>query len=383
MCYSRYVISLLPLLLAAPLAAQDPSWRETSLLFWPQDRRDKAFGHMDKVFETRPIAAGGKVRALPAGKPLPSTIGADAFFQSQYTAGLLVLHNGRIRYEKYGLGHSATGRWASFSVAKSFTSTLVGTALHDGVIRSLEDKVTAYIPGLKGSAYDEVTVRQLLTMTSGIRWNEDYADPKSDVALFAFHKPDPGLDPTVSYMRRLPREAPPGGKWIYKTGETNLIGALVMQATGKHLSDYLSEKIWKPAGMEHSAFWQTNTGGNELGGCCMGVTLRDYARFGQFILEGARIRGRSILPADWLPQATAKQADIGIPGRGYGFQWWTLDDGTFYATGIYGQGIFIDPKRRLVIASNSSWPQATDRATLSPARLAFWRAVQAALDTGR
>src|SRR5262249_44815784 len=155
-----------------------------------------------------------------------------------------VLVDGRVRLERYGLGHGPAGRWTSFSMAKSLTSTLVGAATRDGFIHSVDDPVTRYIAGLRGSAYEGVSIRQLLTMTSGVRWNEDYADLKSDVALFYETPPDEGFDATVSYMRKLPREAPAGEKWLYKTGETNLIGVLVEEATHRKLADYLSEKIW-------------------------------------------------------------------------------------------------------------------------------------------
>ena len=153
--------------------------------------------------------------------------------KAQRTAGLVIVQDGKIRLEKYGLDFDGNGKWTSFSVAKSLTSTMVGAAIKDGYIKSLQDKVTDYIPEMKGSAYDDVTIEQLLTMTSGIKWNEDYEDKKSDVALFATHKPEPGIDVTVSYMRKLPREAPAGTKWVYKTGETNLIGVLVSKATKK------------------------------------------------------------------------------------------------------------------------------------------------------
>ena len=154
-------------------------------------------------------------------------------------------------------------------MAKSVTSTLVGAAVKDGYIKSLDDKVTRYIPGLRGSAYDKVSVRQLLTMTSGVKWNEDYTDPKSDVALFNLHKAEKGMDVTVSYMRKLPREAPAGTKWVYKTGETNLIGVLVSSATKKTLSSYLSEKVWAPFGMEQDASWLLGSTGHEISGCCI------------------------------------------------------------------------------------------------------------------
>jgi CubicO group peptidase (beta-lactamase class C family) len=297
----------------------------------------------------------------------------------QNTAGLVIVQDGKIRLERYGLGFDADGRWTSFSVAKSFTSTLVGAAIQDGYISSLEDKVSRYIPDLRGSAYDDVTIRQLLTMSSGVRWNEDYEDPNADVAKFNNAKPDAGVDATVSYMRKLPRAHPPGEVWHYDTGETNLIGVLVSSATKKSLASYLEERIWHPAGMASTATWLQGKTGHEIAGCCLQAATRDYARLGMFVLANGNVGGRQIVPPDWFDQATRKQKDIGQPGRGYGFQWWTYDDGSFAAQGIYGQGIFIDPQRRLVIASNSNWT----RATLGPepkAREAFYAAVRAAVD---
>ena len=217
-------------------------------------------------------------------------------------------------------------------------------------------------------------------MTSGVKWNEDYTDPKSDVALFNEHKAEEGADVTVSYMRKLPREAPAGEKWVYKTGETNLIGVLVSEATGKPLADYLSEKVWAPYGMEQDATWLLGATGHEISGCCIQAATRDMARFGQFILKGGIIDGEAVLPDGWLQDATTKQADIGTPGKGYGYQWWTNDDGTFAAQGIFGQGIFIDPGRRLVIASNSNWPTATDNDGVGADRERFFRRIQALID---
>ncbi len=356
--------------------------KDLNVLFWTQDQRDAAFRTMETVPKVvvNKVEAGGPVYPLPQGKPIDLGADVDAYMAKQRNAGLIIVQDGKIRLEKYALGYGATGRWTSFSVAKSFTSTLVGAAVKDGYIKSLDDKVTAYIPGLKGSAYDDVSVKQLLTMTSGVKWNEDYTDPKSDVALFNMQKPVAGEDITVSYMKTLPREAPAGSKWVYKTGETNLIGVLVSSATGKTLSAYLSEKVWKPFGMEQDAVWMLGATGHEISGCCMSASLKDYARFGQFILNGGVAGGKKVLPDDWLPAATTKQADIDLPGRGYGYQWWTNDDGSFAAQGIFGQGIFIDPKRKLVIASNGNWPTATDPEGVGAAREAFYKSVQAAVD---
>ena len=356
---------------------------DANVLFWNTAQRDAAFRAMDRIpilAKSHIIESGDDVYPLPKGTPITIGTDVDAYMKAQRTAGLVIVQDGKIRMEKYGLGFTGNGKWTSFSVAKSFTSTLVGAAIKDGYIKSIEDKVSTYIPDLKGSAYDDVTIRQLLTMTSGVKWNEDYADPKSDVALFNQHKAKDGMDVTVSYMRTLPREAPAGTKWVYKTGETNLIGVLVSSATKKNLSEYLSEKVWVPYGMEQDGSWLLGSTGHEISGCCIQASTRDYARFGLFIMGGAKVNGVSIVPDDWIAPATSKQADIGAPGKGYGYQWWTYDDGSFAAQGIFGQGIFIDPARRLVVASNSNWPKATDPNTVGKQREAFYKAVQAAVD---
>ena len=355
------------------------------VLFWSIPQRDAAFRAMDRIpllIKSRIISAGEHVYLLPKGAPLDVGIDIDAYMKDQRTAGLVIIQDGNIRLEKYGLNFSGNGRWTSFSVAKSFTSTLVGAAIKDGYIKSIDDKVSDYIPDLKGSVYDDVTIKQLLTMTSGVKWNEDYADPKSDVALFNAHKAEPGVDVTVSYMRKLKREVPPGTKWVYKTGETNLIGVLVSSATKKNLSDYLAEKVWRPFGMEQDASWLLGSTSHEISGCCMQASTRDFARFGLFMLGGGMAEGKSVLPEGWIAEATTKRADIGDAEFGYGYQWWTMNDGSYAARGIFGQGIFIDPKRKLIIASNSNWPQATDKQGGDQAKkgVLFYKQVQLAID---
>jgi CubicO group peptidase (beta-lactamase class C family) len=394
----KWIIGLLLLMAAGAAAFWFTADKETrgliatmptnrDVLFWNDEERNAAFRAMDRIpilAKSNVIEAGGTVLPLPAGAPLIPPAELKRYLDDQRGASIVILHQGKIVEEQYGLGFDAKGRWTSFSVAKSLTSTLVGAAIRDGKIKSLEDKVTAYIPDLKGSAYDDVTVAQLLTMTSGVKWNEDYTDPKSDVALFTEHKAAPGVDSTVSYMRTLPREAPAGSKWLYKTGETNLIGVLVSQATGKPLSAYLSEKIWKPFGMEQQATWLLGSTGHEISGCCIQAATRDMARFGLFMLGGGRAGGKPVLPDGWIAAATTKQAETGKgeDGYDYGYQWWTLDNGAYAARGIFGQGIFIDPKRQLVIATNSNWPKATDPVR-DAQRLAFYRRVQAAVDGGK
>jgi CubicO group peptidase (beta-lactamase class C family) len=379
------------LLLAACLLpsfskAEEPSLpTNPNMLFWSQSQRDGYFPHMDQVFPVNRIARGDHVHQLEPGAPLASGPSGTAiddtiarYMDAEHTAGIVVLQHGRIRYERYALGYAQSGRWTSFSVAKSFTSTLVGVAIKDGYIASLDDPVVKYLPDLKGSAYDDVTVRQLLSMTSGVKWNEDYTDPNSDVARFSYEAADPGVDQTVSYMRKLPREAPPGTKWVYKTGETNLVGVLVTAATHHTLSDYLSTKIWAPYGMEQDAFWlAAKDTRQEPGGCCISAALRDYARFGQFVMQGGVIDGKAVVPDDWFSLATRTQVATDQTNQGYGFQWWTNPDGTYEGRGIFGQMIHIDPKRELVIAMSSSWPTAVGVERIA-ARNAMVRAITAA-----
>ena len=363
------------------LLATVPTNRD--ILFWTVPQRDAAFRVLDRVpllAKANVVPASGTPSPLPTGAPLKLTSDIDAYMAGQRSAALLVVQDGKLRLERYGLGFDGTGRWTSFSVAKSFTSTLVGAALKDGFIKSLDDKVSLYIPDLKGSAYDDVSVRQLLTMTSGVKWSEDYKDPNSDVAQFNNHKPEGGMQALVSYMRKLPRAAPAGTLWNYSTGETNLVGTLVQQATKKPLATYLGEKVWGPAGMEQQATWLLSKTGQEIAGCCVQAASRDYARMGLFILNGAMANGQSIVPDGWFAEATTKRTGIDVPGRGYGYQWWTYDDGSYTARGIFGQGIFIDPKRKLVIVSNASWAGGTRDPVPSAARDAFYREVQKAVD---
>ena len=314
--------------------------------------------------EEREVPMGGKIHELPEGSPIAafSSGGAkekalDDFIKEQKVAGLLILQDGKIRMERYALGHSDTNLWSSLSVAKSVTSTLVGVAIKDGYIKSVDDYVTDYLPNLKGSAFDSVKIRHLLTMTSGIKWNENYTDPDSDIAGFDKDTTVDGMKAIVSYMRRLPAEAEPGKKFNYSTGETHLLGALISSATHQSLSHYLSSNIWIPYGMEQTATWRLDRTGQEMAGCCLQMRLRDFGRFGQFVLEDGYINGESIVPDDWFRTATQIQISL-WPGGGYGYGWWIFNNHSFEALGIHGQMIYIDPSRKLVIAVNSAWPEA-------------------------
>jgi CubicO group peptidase (beta-lactamase class C family) len=331
------------------------------------DQQLSVYAHLEATFPVKVVRRGARVSPLPrAHKQITpqvtwqgATLGLDDFMAATRMTGVLAIKDGRVVMERYALGRKPEDRWETFSVAKSVTSTLIGAAIKDGRIKSLNDPVTDYIPELKGSGYDGVTIRQLVTMTSGVKWNEDYTDPKSDVALSSNWPGEPGMEPLVSYMRRLPREAEPGTKFAYKTGETDLAGILLERAVHEPISQYFSEKIWLPSGMERDAIWMTDRGGLERGGCCLAFTLRDYGRLALFIAGGGVVHGRSILPDGWLAAATTNQ--VPPPNKvKYGYFWWVHDDG-YEALGIFGQSIRFTPKEHLILVINSAAPTATGR----------------------
>jgi CubicO group peptidase (beta-lactamase class C family) len=342
---------------------RDPS--ELQVLFWSDEQRSQRFRAMEQWFAGHEVPAPRAARPLPKGTPLAPELRAEitALMNATGTAGVMVLADGKVVHEEYGLGLGPKDRWTSFSVAKSFTSTLLGAAVKDGKIASLDDPVVKYIPGLAGSAYDGVTVRQLATMTSGVKWNEDYTDPNSDVAQMNRFVIEYGAEAIVAQMKALPREAEPGAKWVYKTGETNLIGLLVENAVGMSLAEYAQDKIVAAAGFASGMFWMVDPRGGNIGGCCLSITLADYARMGQFALEGGVAEGGRVVPEGWFAEATDSAVDFGDSGFGYGYQWWTYPQGTYGAQGIFGQGITLFPGKApgqgVVFAYIGNWAQAS------------------------
>src|ERR1700749_411113 len=341
----------------------------TKFLFWTPAEQALGYKNIEKIFPTRTIKRGATVAELPRdAKPFDVSYdykGAHydtaAFMKANNSSGLIVIHHGKVLLERYGLGRTEHDRWTSFSVGKSVTSTLVGAAIKDGYIKSLAAPVTDYLPELKHTAYDSVTVGDLITMRSGVKWNEDYTDPKSDVNRFALSPArKDGMDPVVGYMAKLPRAHKPGTTFHYDTGETELTGILVSRAVKKHLADYFSEKIWWKIAVEQDAGWMLDTAGYEHGGCCISMALRDYARFGLFFMHGGMVDGKSVLPDGWVKDASSKHVQSDEGDLGYGYFWWIHPDGTYEAEGIFGQTIFIDAKDDLLIVTNSAWPVADE-----------------------
>lgn len=374
---NRHRLAALLLGLAAGLAGADeqpyPHARETIGTvrqvydghLYP-DIQANTFRNIDRLFPTRTVQAGNRPYPLPSsGEELANfefssrgkTRDLYDFLSLNRVSGILVLKDGQVRFEKYLLGNTPRTRWMSMSVVKSMTATLVGMAIKDGYIKSLDAPVTDYLPRLHGTAYDGVTVRQLLQMASGVAWNETYTDASSDrrAMLEAQISQRPGA--ILEVMSKLEQAAQPGTRWNYSTGETQVVGALVAAATGKPVADYLAEKIWIPFGMETDAnWWLESPDGLEIGGSGFSATLRDYARFGQFMLNGGVIDGKQTLPEGWIAEATTAKVIDGKTVE-YGYMWWPLDRGAYSAIGIFGQFVYVNPADQLVVAMWSAQPK--------------------------
>ena len=335
------------------------------------DIQVNTFRNIDRLFPTRVVKRGSHSYPLPiSDTPFENfrfvskgkTYDLYDFISLNRVSGLLIIKNGEVAFEKYFLGNSEQTRWMSMSVVKSMTATLVGAAIKDGFINSIDDQVTDYLPQFLGSAYEGVTVRHLLQMTSGVAWNETYTDPKSDRRrmLDAQIGQEPG--DILDLMSKLDRAAEPGMRWNYSTGETELVGALVRAATGMPVADYLSKKIWAPFGMETDAnWWLESPDGLEVGGSGLSATLRDYGRFGLFLLNDGVIDGESILPDGWIQEASTPKV-VGGEEVEYGYMLWPLGEGTYSAIGIFGQFVYVNPNKNLVVAMWGAQPKPEGKA---------------------
>ncbi|MDH4055430.1 MAG: beta-lactamase family protein [Gammaproteobacteria bacterium] len=323
------------------------------------DIQVNTFRNINRLFPTRTVRRGDTVRSLTY---LESDLSDFTFTHNDKSydlydvislnrvSGLIILHGGNVKFEKYFLGNDAGTRWMSMSIVKSMTAILVGAAISDGDITSIDDPIVRYLPRMAGSAYDGVSVRNLLQMASGVAWNETYTDPNSDRRrmLEAQIGQQPG--DVLDLMASLPRAAEPGTRWNYSTGETHVVGALVAAATNRPVADYLSEKIWSKAGMEDDAnWWLESPDGLEVGGSGLSATLRDYARFGLFMLEDGVIDGERVLPEGWMAAAGSRKT-IDDEVVEYGYMLWPLHGNSYAAIGIFGQFVFVDPDNHLVIA---------------------------------
>ncbi|WP_380066663.1 serine hydrolase domain-containing protein [Dankookia sp. GCM10030260] len=307
-------------------------------------------------------------RVIPRGTPRPWVRGAelagldvDGFMARNFIAGLLVIQDGAIRLERYGLGLAESDRWTTMSTVKSLTAVLVGAAIRDGAIDSVAAPVARFLPELRGTAYDGVTLGHLMTMASGTAWTEVYADPDCDVNRYSRSLADKVPGGVLRMMAALPRANPPGSTFLYNSGDTFLLGACLTRAVGRPLAEYLSAKIWQPAGMEFDAFYTLESeGGQEIGGSRAGMALRDFGRLAQLILDDGVIAGQRVLPEGWVAAMATPRFAVPQPASPgichYGYCWW-LGDGLMSAIGFAGQRIDIRRDERLAMVTLGAFPQ--------------------------
>jgi len=280
----------------------------------------------------------------------------DDFMQALNVVGVIVVKDGAVVLERYRDGHDRDTKWTAFSVVKSLTSLLFGVAIKNGHIASLDEPVTKYLPELAATAYDGVSLRQLLQMASGVSWNSNLADKSSDTYQLTGIDRKGGFEALLKFMGAKPRAAPPGTKFTYNTADADLAGAILSRATKRSLAEYLTEHVWQPFGMEADGYWVKMRGtALEHGDCCLSATLRDYARIGLFALnDGVTANGVRLLPEGWMRESTRPSQ----PFQGYGYYWWLRKSGGYFASGSFGQHIEIDSSARVVVAIQSYWPQA-------------------------
>jgi hypothetical protein len=329
------------------------------------------FRRMSTIYPVRVIRRAPKPSPLPNGprRKLPKTfafqgqtLDTSQFLAEMETTGLIVIHDGRVVFEDYWLGADATCQTIGWSVTKSFVSALVGIAIDEGAIGAVEDPVTRYVPELAGSGYDGVRLKDVLQMSSGVRWNEDYSDPNSDVGQFGRVMAGGGsLD---AFAARCVRECEPGTFNRYNSTDTHVLGMVLRKATGRALSDYLHDKLWAPLGMEADGFMIVDATGAEMAMGGLNAVLRDYVRLGCCYLNGGAWNGAQVVPARWVTASVTPDAPHLQPGprpnatlpMGYGYQWWVPDDsGAFCAIGVYNQFVWVDPASRTVIAKSSAF----------------------------
>ena len=372
-----------------PWSAHSPS--VMTQLFNPQLRVEN-FRNMKKVFPYRDIAASSAPFSFPKNEQKLLTEFAfeggssklDDFLTRTQTSSFLVIKNGVIVSEQYLQGATEKSQHTSWSVAKSFVATMVAIALREGSIKSLDDKAEVYVPQLKGKAYGNTTIKQLLQMSSGIKFDETYTDKFSDINKLFYrvfllnHSIDDvvaGYDSQVS----------PGTRFQYISSDSQVLAWVLSNAVKMPLTQYIERSIWNPLGMESSAFWSVEReGGKEIAYCCINATTRDYAKLGQLYLDQGKWRGQQLLPEGWVKESTRPSLPYLQPEasalkiRGYQYHWWVPAnyDGEYFANGVWGQMIWVSEKHNVVIVKTSVDPDY--RAHL-PETFAAMRAISASL----
>lgn len=339
---------------------------------YSEDRIVGNFSAMRTMFESVDMD-GGTPTFFAQGTPLTMPDGYADWLTDRSVTAVVVLNGGEVVHEAYHLGTQEDDLRVSWSVAKSVLSLLMGSLHDEGVIPDLDAQVTQFVPSLSGSAYDGATIRQVLRMSSGVAFDEDYLDPMSDINWMGYVLALGGsMDGFTAGQSG--RSGPPGTEWHYVSIDTHVLGMVIRGATGRTIPELVEERIFRPVGLERNPYYITDGHGVAfvLGG--LNLTTRDYARIGQLIVQDGAWQGRQIVSPEWVEESTTASAPGGV---GYGYQWWLPDNpapGEVYARGIYGQFLWIDRDRDLVIAVNSGDRQFRDEGVLD-SNIAMFRAI--------
>lgn len=347
------------------------------------------FRSFESVWPVSVLESPSNKYIYPKGTPLslPNTFQFDNqeydtqnFLEDSWTTGFLVIQNDSIVFEKYYLGNTESTRNISWSMAKSFISALMGIAVEEGYIKSIEDNVEVYVPELLGTAYEGVRIKDVLQMSTGVKFNEDYGDFFSDINRwgrgFALGNSQD------EFAASLEREIEPGTVCHYVSINTHVLGMILKRATGKTITEYMQEKLYIPLGMEYDGYWLLDGSNMEmvLGG--LNLTLRDYAKAGTLFLHNGDMNGEQIVSKDWVKASTTPDAPHVQPGElfGYGFQWWIpeSEQGEYMAMGVYGQYIYVNPTTKTVIvklSANSKYNEASYVPSSDFATLELFRAI--------
>ena len=312
------------------------------------------------------------------------TVNIEEYLERTGTLGMVVVRDGAIVHEQYALGSTDATQHISWSVAKSFTSALVGIAVDEGHIESIMDPVTKYVPSLEASGYDGVPIKHVLEMSSGVKFDEDYADFDSDInrmgRLLAFNTS------IEDFVLSLENELESGTVNRYVSMDTQVLGLLLREATGQSVTSYLEEKIWKPMGAEADWYWNVDVNEMELTFGFLNAVLRDYARFGMLYLNLGKRGDEQIVPEQWVKDSIVPDGEHLEPsddltdaeGLGYAYQWWipAQSDGDYLAIGVYNQFIYVNPKLNVVIAKNSANHRYLEEDYISePMHIEMFRAI--------
>jgi len=328
------------------------------------------FSNYDQLTATRvvPRAAPLLLKRVASAPEL----NADAYMAANRNTGLLVLRGDTILAERYQYDRHENHRFQSFSMAKTVVAMLVGIALHEGKIRSIDDRAEQYVPELKGQPFGETSLRHLLTMSSGVAFAERY-DGRDDISVLArktlLRQGPGGADSVMGYAKRA---RPAGEKFAYSSAETQVLGLALRAAVGRSLSEYLAEKIWQPMGAEADATWVIDRGGFETGYTGLNATLRDWGRLGLLLANLGRRDDRQVIPEAWVRAATRAESPhlaVGTATRnnGYGYQTWVIDrEGKFALMGVRGQAVMVDPVTKTVVVHTAVHGDSRDAASRGP-----------------